>query len=637
MANQICSNFFKIVDAFISFKEEITMRVMKSSRIELAVFLSLFLLPTLVFGQLPNHTYPRIAIWQWAGAMPDWYARFDLAYTRTGIYGPGDKAFIDEVRRKNPSIIWLPTTEFHTAHVFIENFPDEWYVVDSHGRRMGFSGDPYGEIYTDLSDLGVRVNGQRFIEWYPRYLRDMVNSVGANGMATDGLYARGHLSYYMPSDVDLDRNGINDITEHGKGWVIDRWANGVELLLNKLRAELGPNKAIMINSGSGDTPGISFVNGYVHEYDSSSDDWYNERIYWLSKFGQVYQPPVFLQQSNTDARDPRLKEYSHFKNYLPLVRFLLVKSMLFGRYFTFEHTQDKAPDHYWNNYYDEFDLDVGYPTGPMQEVKKEIWIRFFDGGVAIANFSGNDVIVADQDLRALAGYDGPYYRFLGSQDMALNGNNAVNNGQRFSSVNLSGHKYLGWRDAEYTAGDGVILVKSLQTVVSDIIIDNVEAGTSPASESVTLTGGFAQQKDGGDNCYSVRPGGAFAQPVFAVASPSSGEAVFTPNVGVAGKYEVYEWHGSLNRALASNAAYIINHADGSTTKIVNQQINEGQWNSLGVYTFKRGASGNVTISSTGANGSVMADAVKFVFRDGNASRDTVAPASPKNVKVQQGN
>jgi hypothetical protein len=213
----------------------------------------------------------------------------------------------------------------------------------------------------------------------------------------------------------------------------------------------------------------------------------------------------------------------------------------------------------------------------------------------------------------------------------------VNNGQRFSSVNLSGHKYLGWRDAEYTAGDGVILVKSLQTVVSDIIIDNVEAGTSPASESVTLTGGFAQQKDGGDNCYSVRPGGAFAQPVFAVASPSSGEAVFTPNVGVAGKYEVYEWHGSLNRALASNAAYIINHADGSTTKIVNQQINEGQWNSLGVYTFKRGASGNVTISSTGANGSVMADAVKFVFRDGNASRDTVAPASPKNVKVQQGN
>jgi hypothetical protein len=82
---------------------------------------------------------------------------------------------------------------------------------------------------------------------------------------------------------------------------------------------------------------------------------------------------------------------------------------------------------------------------------------------------------------------------------------------------------------------------------------------------------------------------------------------------------------------------MINHANGRTIKAVNQRINAGQWNSLGTYTFKKGISGNVIITAQGADGKVMADAVRFVFRNNNSNRDTTAPARPQNVRVQPGN
>lgn len=605
------------------------MRLLKLQMIEIIVCAFLFMLPMMVFGQLPNHTYPRIAIWQWAGAVPDWYARFDLAMTRIS-----DRPFIDQVKRINSQITWLPTQDFNTAYDHLPNFPEQWYLVDSKGSRAGF-----GNPAVDLSDLGVRVNGERFIDFYPKYLAKLVADGGADGMATDGLYSRGHLSYYMWEDVDLDRNGVNDLTEHGKTWVINHWANGVEFLLAELRSKLGDGKYILINSGSGDTPGLSVANGYVHEYDSSPEvgSWDGE-TYWRGVMAKVRQPPIFLQESNPDPKDPQ--EAGAPKNYLRFMRFSLAKAMLVGRYYGFEHyAPGSSPDHYWNKYFDEFDLDVGHPKGGMQRIKDAVWARIFDKGVAIANFAPRAVTVTDQDLRTLAGYNGPYFRFLGGQDMAQNGSNAMNNGQQFTSVTFQGHSYIGWRDAEYVVGDGIILVKTSQTIVSDLIIDNTDMGTSPTNDIPNFTGGMTQQDcDAGTDFYEIRCSWNPGSYSFAIAPSGSGEAIYTLNIGVAGRYEVFEWHGRVKSgALASNAKYIITHVGDKTTKIVNQQVNTGQWNSLGVYTFAKGTSQHITISSAGANGPVMADAIKLVFRDGNSKSDTSAPAPPQKVRVEPGN
>jgi len=86
---------------------------------------------------------------------------------------------------------------------------------------------------------------------------------------------------------------------------------------------------------------------------------------------------------------------------------------------------------------------------------------------------------------------------------------------------------------------------------------------------------------------------------------------YTPTLPASGFYEVLaNWTEHSNRA--SNAPINITHKNGTDYLSVNQRSNGGQWVSLGIYGFNSGSSGNVLIHNTGANGYVVADAVKFV-------------------------
>ncbi len=88
---------------------------------------------------------------------------------------------------------------------------------------------------------------------------------------------------------------------------------------------------------------------------------------------------------------------------------------------------------------------------------------------------------------------------------------------------------------------------------------------------------------------------------------------WTPRFSRTGYYNVYlRWTSGSNRA--SSAKVTVNTAKGQFTRYVNQRVNGGAWYSLGRYYFKAGygtGNGSVTIWATGANGYVVADAVKW--------------------------
>ncbi|RMF63739.1 MAG: hypothetical protein D6743_10305, partial [Calditrichaeota bacterium] len=69
------------------------------------------------------------------------------------------------------------------------------------------------------------------------------------------------------------------------------------------------------------------------------------------------------------------------------------------------------------------------------------------------------------------------------------------------------------------------------------------------------------------------------------------------------------------------------------TVFVNQNQNQGRWNSLGTYEFDGGKNGKVVISND-ANGLVAADAIMFVFRDNSDVVDVEPPSVPSGVRVE---
>ena len=146
------------------------------------------------------------------------------------------------------------------------------------------------------------------------------------------------------------------------------------------------------------------------------------------------------------------------------------------------------------------------------------------------------------------------------------------------------------------------LISFASVGMSDVIIDNGQSGTS--STGLWYLSGAAGYY--GTDSLWARDGATYT---------------WAMNSQPAGTYEVLMWWTAFP-SRASAASTVITHAGGQQTLTINQQVNGGQWNSLGTYTFD--GSGSVRI--TAANGetiSTCADAVWFK----TVSTSNIAPTA----------
>ena len=299
------------------------------------------------------------------------------------------------------------------------------------------------------------------------------------------------------------------------------------------------------------------------------------------------------------------------------------------------------------------DLNLGWPTGPMRLIRdtqeagdyndEGVYVRFFDYGAVILNIDDRPQTVTNSDLISMPGYNGPYYRFQGGQ------NPGFNDGSMFNQVSLNGI----W-DEDCLVGDGIILTKNPTVMVSDIYIDNDNEDTSPGQPTASLIGNWLDNAGNDGECRYVKkawtqgcrdwPSVGVQQLALAYTTDNSARAVYTPTINIPGQYEVFEWHGDRTDATeATNVRHLIRDAApvsmagnctavaGGADCIVNQRDpdKQGQWNSLGIYTFN---SGYVEISAQGADGTVIADAIKFVYQ-GNYGNIKVRSASQSAAVV----
>jgi len=561
-----------------------------------------------------GHSHPRAAVFHFGGRQPEWYAQFDMVITPFTHDG-----FALSVHAINPDCIVLASRDWNVDEVM--DIPEEWLLRDSQGNPVRAYGGASNLIdITNYCSGSSAYGGKKYNEYLPIFMSTIVDFTIYDGICSQGVWNHP----YNTDDVDIDGNGVNDWDEHGKSWLIDVWTQGVEKAVEELRNLLGDDKIIHLNSGNFHTFAWYHSNGMMKEHCSRTFN-----VIWeLNKFYRWEAAAPYPHTFFFDACGPT-------KNDFYQMRYFLGKALTYNAYSSY--TDWAAGEHHYTKYYDEYELNLGFPTDSVKQItsseisEQGIWVKFFENGAVIVNFDNYDNTITDAQLQTLQYYEGPYYRFLGGQDPDFN------NGERFTEVTLTGRTRVA--DPLGFVGDAIILLKEPDTVLADIIVDNIDAGTSPSSNAATFKGTWTHSADNNYAFWGV--GGRAYCDLFNYAKiqPGRGEAYaeYIPTIGVPGNYEVFEWHGFLGSnegsiTEASNVPVIIKFSDNQVAEgFIDQSRDYKQWNSLGTYYFTKGTSGGVKITNE-ANGQVMADAFKFVYK-GEDADDTVSPNPPENLQM----
>lgn len=194
------------------------------------------------------------------------------------------------------------------------------------------------------------------------------------------------------------------------------------------------------------------------------------------------------------------------------------------------------------------------------------------------------------------------------------------------------------------AGAVVFNCRERDTQVHEVVVDN-EDGTSPTVGQFRATGGFKRSdRKGFRNGLAPYADGVMphqqgvVHEASTVIGKSTATAQWTPRIPADGDYAVYvSYAGGPENTTA--AQYIVHHAGGSTTMLVNQQMAGNTWVYLGNFRFNAGesaASGSVELTNQNSSQRdlrITADAVKFGGGMGDIQRNGQLSGYPRYLEA----
>ncbi len=405
----------------------------------LGFYISFFLISP--FHSATNNNYPKKANyylgWSISDAEVPKLAKWDLLILDMEIQ-VASRSQLEKIRKLNPDIIILAyvTSQEMRQDALVcssalrrklaSGIYDNWYMANASGQKKTFWSGTYMLNPTDVSPL---INGYRFNKYLAQF---MVTQVLATGL-WDGIFydnAWDTLTWFTGSDVDLDRDGQNDID------IDTHWQNGLKFLFNETRRLAGSNY-IIIGNGNG-TKYASELNGMMIEnFPTQIGGWTASMDAYRFFENGGYTPKIMVINVNTGN--------SSGQNNYQKMRYGLTSALMSNGYYSF----DQGDASHWQLWqYDEYDVNLGVPLGnPVStknyaNFKEDVWRRDYQNGLALVN-------ATNQTQTVNLGTD--YEKINGQQD------STVNDGSIISSVSVP-------------SKDGLIMLKSLSTQTIDDLV-----------------------------------------------------------------------------------------------------------------------------------------------------------------------
>lgn len=408
--------------------------------IALLVLLIVGLFPHASIAKTFNHSSPKKA---------NYFLSWDLSEVQARDLAKWDVVILDmEIQLKRPELLrkmreWNPNiillvyitpqeirrdasgSYSQMRQRLAAKIPEAWYLHNTQGERLGWWP---GTWVLNVTEKCPTVNGQTLNQTIVRFVTDDLLSTGYwDGVFYDNAWD--NVSHFVGTNVDVNRDGVLDTTADSD------WQKGMKKIYEDTRRATNGQYLIV---GNGTTRVYADVlNGMMLENFLPTAWTPTMQTY---RYNQQTTPVTQLNIINANTAN------RGGQNSYQQMRFGLASALMENGYYSFDYGDQ---DHGQTWRYDEYDVNLGNPTGSSQSVSGQahyqsgVWTRGFDHGLAVVNSSPTAQPVS---------LGGEYEKIRGVQDPKMN------DGSIISEVTVP-------------ANDGMILLKTF-TVPNDVVFTN---------------------------------------------------------------------------------------------------------------------------------------------------------------------
>jgi hypothetical protein len=274
-------------------------------------------------------------------------------------------------------------------------------IIDKVTENNWWVKTPEGKLFPDKPYAWKMINyaNDSAAEFMADYISNIVSESDIyDGVELDLIRGERVLRKWFEEEhlrIDLDSNGVDDVSEYGVDWVVNEIQKGYTNVFRKLREKLGDDKIIIGNPGVPWEINRDYNDSELFEYANGNMKEGGEGVNYVVEKGvegailnskKAYDKPerffiIYLQHPDPDTRGDRKQ-----------MRYALTMAMMTDAYFSYDAYDIPNGGHRWHNqiwWWPEYNVNLGFPKSKPKILSdskgQKYYYREFDNGVVISN------------------------------------------------------------------------------------------------------------------------------------------------------------------------------------------------------------------------------------------------------------